>query len=247
MAQIERDLLKDVVHFEPAMRIEGLASGKVGYLIKRRRSSGYQWSKLRFLNSNRVDHHVGLFEGVAQVAEGVAGTIVLSIANHDHCALRISAARNAFRRQVDAVIESSIALRLHENEPVENGLTVTSVIDEEICAAALQINEEVLVLRMTASDEVFERAHGEPDLCTAHRAGSIKDDSDADRSVFVAEVRDFLLPFVIKDCEVFLAEAGDETAVFIGDCHLKIDDIGIGDERVLLINLAGLPLGIRGW
>jgi hypothetical protein len=41
MAQVERDLLKDVIHFGPALRIKGLASGKVGYLIKRRRSAGY--------------------------------------------------------------------------------------------------------------------------------------------------------------------------------------------------------------
>ena len=100
---------------------------------------------------------------------------------------------------------------------------------------------------MTAIDEVLERAHGEPDLFTAHRAGGIEDDSDADWSVFIAEVCDFLLPLVIKDREVLLAEARDETTVLIGDCHLKTDEIGVGDERVLLINLTGLPLGIWSW
>src|SRR5436190_3562388 len=168
---------------------------------------------------------------------------MLAVATYDHCVLRISAAANAFRRQVDAVVKSRIPFRLDENELVQNGLTVSGAIDEEIRPTALEIDEEVFVLRMTAIHEVFERAHRAPDLFTAHRAGGIEDDADAGRSVFIAEVGDFLLPVVIKDREVVLAETRDETAVRIGNRHIDSDQIGIGDQRMLLINLAGPLLG----
>ncbi len=82
---------------------------------------------------------------------------------------------------------------------------------------------------MAGLNKLKQRVAGAFHLITAHRPGHVKDDADRHRRVVVAEKREFLLLFVVENCEGAFAQAGDVTSVGIRNRNGERDQIRVGD------------------
>src|SRR5207245_11689964 len=94
MAKFQSNTFEDIVHFSGVLGEESFATRHGSNIIEDRLAIRGELSVSWFFYPDRVDDYVRLFHKAPQLIEGVSRVIVLSIANHQESALRMSAVRD---------------------------------------------------------------------------------------------------------------------------------------------------------
>ena len=188
-------------------------------------------------NSNRVKHDVRFFQDSPQFIERVTRVIVLSIADQQQRALRMGAALHALDAEIAGIVERGVVLRLHEGQLIEHRVSIARPIHQQL-RARIEANQEIFVPIVAGLDEMRQRVARPSHLVAAHRAGNVKQDADGNRRIVIAEEGDLLLGFFIENAERILAQARNETPVDIRYRYLEGDQIGVGDDGILIVDAA---------
>jgi hypothetical protein len=95
---------------------------------------------------------------------------------------------------------------------LQNRFAVARAVEQKL-GAAVESDEKIFVRRMTRVDKSFERFSGFADFLAAHRIGNVKQNTDRNRRVGVAEKRDFLFFVVVEHAKSVFAQAGNKSSV----------------------------------
>src|SRR5713101_1148404 len=98
---------------------------------------------------------------------------------------------------------------------------------------------------MAGLNEMRQRLARAFDLFATHRSRDVKQYANRNGRVVVAEVCNFLLPFVVKDAEGVLSQTGNEAAVDIRHGHRKTDQVSIDDDLCLIVDFGARFLLLR--
>src|ERR1700687_737156 len=139
----------------------------------------------------------------------------------------MDAALYFFDSQIAGVVKSRLPASLYESQFVQYRIAVTCLIQQKL-SALIEANQEILVGVMTGLGEPRQGIAGTSDFVTTHRTRYIKDHSDGNGRVVIAEKRDVLRLFLIENREGILVHARDVTAVGVGYGDGEGNQIGIG-------------------
>src|SRR2546423_4260902 len=130
VAQLQSDLLEDIVHLCRAARIKSFASGNSGEFIEGALTFHAERTArvAATQNSDRVKHDIGFLQHAPQLVEGVTRIVVLTVTNQKQSALWMSATLYAFDAQIARVVKRGVAARLHERQLVEHCIAVARAV-----------------------------------------------------------------------------------------------------------------------
>ena len=145
------------------------------------------------------------------------------------------AALDPLHAEITGVVKRSIVLRLYKGQFVEHGVAVARPIHQQL-RSRIESNQKVLVSIVTGLDKVGQRVARAPHLVAAHRAGDIKEYAHWNRRIFIAEKSNVLLRLIVKDTESIFSQARNKPSVDVGHGHRESDQVGIGDDGILVVD-----------
>ena len=117
----------------------------------------------------------------------------------------------------DGVVQRRRAARPDAREACRDPLAVRRPAFDELRLIVESIQEHFVVSIEQLEEEAIERLPGRHPFLAFHAAARVDHEPEADRHALAVEMGDLLFLTVLEQAEVFLAQAGDEPSVRVGD------------------------------
>src|SRR5258706_7796483 len=137
-----------------------------------------------------------------------------------------------FDPEIRSVIERRLSTWINQGQLVCQGIAVGELRQQ--IGALVESDQEKIVVAVAGLDECPQGF-----TCTVklalHTAGYIENDSQANRYIIVAEMRDLLFDLILEDFEVVLIQASYQPVIRIGDRNRQRDKVGVIYDAVLVV------------
>src|SRR5436190_7563608 len=137
-----------------------------------------------------------------------------------------------FDTKIRSVVECSLSTRVNQGQLVRQRIAVSELCQQ--IRALVEADQEEVVITVTGLDERSQCVSRAVKLAF-HTAGHIEDDSQANRYVIIAEVRDFLFDLVLEYLEVVLIKSGYQSVVRVGNRDRQRDKLSANFDALLVI------------
>ena len=212
---------------------EMAATGVFGDVRKQLRTVRFffwQMGRKGVENADGVDLNVGLPDGGANLALGIAALIVAAIGENHHRLAGIASATLHFNQpQMDGIEQGCATFSPHFAELT---LDLAGLFGEGYnqFGSAVEDDQGKLVVGVGLMQQLMEGPVSRPQFA-AHTIAGVKGDCDGDGGVLSGEMSNFLFHAVFKDMKLALRQAWNWYSESIGDIGIH-EDQGNVDAQV---------------